>query len=273
MIVIFMCPFHYYAYMINHNPNCLEIQHELYGTFAVVAPFNTYMLIYIPIFIKRLLSKSLTAVKVTRFFFTQIPVLLVTLTMLPNLTTGTRDWIFFTTTNLFLFGYVLLVTGLSLIIKSASEASVAFAGAKWAKAVFNLLFYLHGGHLFGAVWYCFVIDRVLACWREDYFARNKVDPSSFICGNEDLHLGQLNCPNLTQDGKVIIGFGIFHDAINSGAAEMRNFVKKFLYCLLWGLQILSCFSQNLEPSTSILENIYVISVVVYSTVLCFFNWK
>ncbi|XP_044468326.1 cyclic nucleotide-gated ion channel 1-like [Mangifera indica] len=51
---------------------------------------------------------------------------------------------------------------------------------------------------------------------------------------------------------------------------MKPFLKKYLFCLRWGLQVLSCFGQNLQPSTLPLENIYVISVIIYSTLLFVF---
>ncbi|XP_044468527.1 uncharacterized protein LOC123198020 [Mangifera indica] len=130
MIVIFVHPLHYYAYAIDSQHNCLEINNELK-------------------------EKG-----IEHFTFTQVPVLLMTLTILPDMTRGATDKIFLATTNLFLFGYMLLVIGLSITIRNASKQTGFIAKAKWAKAVFNLFLYLHGG-----IW----SNLVLFCHRQDSF--------------------------------------------------------------------------------------------------------
>ncbi|XP_031259755.1 uncharacterized protein LOC116117892 [Pistacia vera] len=148
MIVILMHPLHYYAYEINFDQNCLEIVNELNATIAAVVFFNFYMLLYTPNCLKNTFSSnpgSKTAIG--HFFFIQIPVLFMTLTVLPYLTTGAKDQIFLAAADLFLFGYILLVIGLSLTIKRATEINGFFAEAKWVKAVFNLFLYLLGGHV------------------------------------------------------------------------------------------------------------------------------
>ncbi|XP_031262148.1 cyclic nucleotide-gated ion channel 1-like [Pistacia vera] len=269
MIVIFVHPLHYYSYVINPQQNCLEIDNELYATFAVVAFFNTYMLLYVPNVIRKIFAGTITKEKgIEHFMFTQVPVLLMTLTILPDLTRGTTDRIFLTTTNLFLFGYMLLVIGLSITIRNASKRTGFIAKAKWAKAVFNLFLYLHGGHVFGAIWYCFAIDRVLVCWRDEYIFKNTLKFGSFVCGNQNLE--KLSCLRTAQAGGNNTDFGIFKDALQYRIVEMKSFPKKYLFCLRWGLQVLSCFGQNLEASTFPLENIYVISVIIYSTLLFVF---
>ncbi|KAJ0017772.1 hypothetical protein Pint_11101 [Pistacia integerrima] len=242
MIVILMYPFHYYAYVIKQDQNCLEIDNELYATIAAVVFFNAYMLLYTPNFLKKVFAPGhghYSKTAIGHFICTQIPVLLMTLTVIPDLTTGTTDKIFLTTANLFLFGYILLVIGLSLTIKYATEGTGYLAHAKWANAVYNLFLYLLGGHVFGALWYSFAVDRILACWREDYFATNKFNPRSFVCRDKHKNIGELNCPRLTKIASEISGFGIFEDALKSGVVHFkRQFLKKFLYCLRWGLQAL-----------------------------------
>ncbi|XP_044468332.1 cyclic nucleotide-gated ion channel 1-like isoform X2 [Mangifera indica] len=265
MIVIFVHPLHYYAYVIDSQHNCLEINNELYATFAVVAIFNAYMLLYVPNVIRKIFLGTIRKEKgIEHFMFTQVPVLLMTLTILPDLTRGTTDKIFLTTTNLFLFGYMLLVIGLSITIRNASKQTGFIAKAKWAKAVFNLLLYLHGGHVFGATWYCFAIDRILVCWRDEYNSKNTLKFSTFVCGNHDLE--KLSCHKTAN----ITHFGIFNDGLEYRIVGMKSFLKKYLFCFRWGLQVLSCFGQNLRPSTFPLENIYVISVIIYSTLLFVF---
>ncbi|XP_044506673.1 cyclic nucleotide-gated ion channel 1-like [Mangifera indica] len=272
LIVILMHPLRYYAYVIKSEKNCLEIDNELYATIGPVVILNALMLLYAPNFFKKLLDRAHSSKTMKyHFVFTQIPVLFMTLTVLPDLTAGTEDRIFLTTANLFLFGYILLVIGLSLTIKHAieSNSSSFVARQKWVKAVYNLFLYLLGGHVFGALWYSFAIDRVLACWREEYFKRNNFNPQSFVCRDQHKNKGGLHCRKL--NATEIKGFGIFDDALQSHIVDLeRQFFKKFLYCLRWGLQALSCFGQNLSPSTFIMENIFVVSIIIYSTVLFVF---
>ncbi|KAJ0017773.1 hypothetical protein Pint_11100 [Pistacia integerrima] len=229
------------------------------------------MLLCTPYFFEKVIAPGNSKTVIGHFIFTQIPVLFMTLTVLPDLTTGTEDRIFLTTANLFLFGYILLVIGLSLTIKNATESNAVIAKAKWVKAVFNLFLYLLGGHVFGALWYSFAIDRILACWREDYFTRNNFNPHSFVCREKHKNIEELNCHKIKKIASEITEFGIFNEALRYHIVEKkRQFLKKILYCFRWGLQALSCFGQNLTPSTFIMENIFVVSVVIYSTVLFVF---
>ncbi|XP_031258273.1 probable cyclic nucleotide-gated ion channel 10 [Pistacia vera] len=249
MIVIVIHPLHYYAYVIKQDQNCLEIDNELYATIAPVLFFNAYMLLYTPYFFEKVIAPGNSKTVIGHFIFTQILVLFMTLTVLPDLTTGTEDRIFLTTANLFLFGYILLVIGLSLTIKNATESNAVF----------------------GALWYSFAIDRILACWREDYFTMNNFNPHSFVCREKHKNIEELNCHKIKKIASEITEFGIFNEALRYHIVrKKRQFLKKILYCFRWGLQALSCFGQNLTPSTFIMENIFVVSVVIYSTVLFVF---
>ncbi|XP_031248881.1 putative cyclic nucleotide-gated ion channel 13 isoform X1 [Pistacia vera] len=132
IIVIVIHPLHYYAYVIKQDQNCLEIDNELYATVAPVLFFNAYMMLYTPYFFKRVIAPRNSKTVIGHFIFTQIPILFMTLTVILDLTTGTTDKIFLTIANLFLFGYILLVIGLSLTIKYATEGTSYLAHAKWS---------------------------------------------------------------------------------------------------------------------------------------------
>ncbi|KAJ0035022.1 hypothetical protein Pint_25233 [Pistacia integerrima] len=141
MIVILMHPLHYCAYEINFDQNCVEIVNELNATIAAVVFFNFYMLLYTPNFLKKPFSSNRSSkTAIGHFFFIQIPVLFMTLTVLPYLTTGAKDQIFLAAADLFLFGYILLVIGPSLTIKRATEI-MAFLPKLSGSKLYSIFFF------------------------------------------------------------------------------------------------------------------------------------
>ncbi|TXG70671.1 hypothetical protein EZV62_005606 [Acer yangbiense] len=132
--------------------------------------------------------------------------------------------------------------------------------------VINLVLYLYGGHLFGGIWYAFAVRKRMD-WSDAY--RNCVisQAGKNITKLPEM-LGGLNgvCQNET-DSKSN-EWGIFKDAFESGILEVnKSLPEKLLYCFRWGLQNLSGFGQNLEPSSSFLENAFVIVIAIYGVVM------
>ncbi|KAK1553640.1 hypothetical protein Q3G72_001475 [Acer saccharum] len=145
------------------------------------------------------------------------------------------------------FGVVVILVTIFLIFYSTRIFRIyrLFTGKArriTGQIVINLVLYLYGGHLFGSIWYAFSAKKKLDCWKKDD-CQTKTDSNS----NE---------------------WGIFKDAFESGILEVnKNFLEKLLYCFRWGLQNLSGFGQNLEPSSNFLENVFVIVIVIYGVVM------
>ncbi|KAK4839298.1 hypothetical protein QYF36_020794 [Acer negundo] len=119
-----------------------------------------------------------------------------------------------------------------------------------SQIMINLVLYLYGGYLFGGIWYAFAAKKKLDCW---YKARNI---TSLIDACQ------------TKTDSKSNEWGIFKDAFESGILEVhKNFLEKLLYCFRWGLQNLSNFGQNLEPSSNFLENAFVIVIVIYGVLM------
>ncbi|KAK0598130.1 hypothetical protein LWI29_031933 [Acer saccharum] len=154
--------------------------------------------------------------------------------------------------------------------------------------------------VFGALWYSFAIDKVIECWEKagKKYAL-KFSEDAFVCPGTLRDYNFLNefCPAKTQN-RAIYDFGIYRDALESGIVETTNLPKKVLYCFRWGLQNLrysmgnhlcsssvqvteiqsflqrlsvqSAFGQSLQASTDTWENIFVISITIYSMLLFVF---
>ncbi|KAJ4705869.1 Cyclic nucleotide-gated ion channel 1 [Melia azedarach] len=145
------------------------------------------------------------------------------------------------------------------------------AEATWPKAVFNLLLYMLAGHVLGALWYFFAIERLTVCWKKACVHHNACSHGSFYCDDNSGDYRFLNdfCPTKMQN-TTIFNFGIFSDALQSGVVEVTDFPQKFLHCLQWGLQNLSCFGQNLQTSSYVWENFFAIFITISGLVLFLF---
>ncbi|KAK4839698.1 hypothetical protein QYF36_024099 [Acer negundo] len=130
------------------------------------------------------------------------------------------------------FQFVPRVIRIYPLFKKATSTRIMLVEVTWAKAAFNLYLYIMSGHVFGALWYFFAIERGIECWKKALF----------------------------------YDFGIYLDALQSGVVE-GSYLQKFMYCFRWGLQSLSCFAQNLVTSIDIWENIFTISITISSVLL------
>ncbi|KAK4485545.1 hypothetical protein RD792_008188 [Penstemon davidsonii] len=144
----------------------------------------------------------------------------------------------------------------------------------WAGAAYNLILYMLASHVLGASWYVLSVDRYLSCWKS-------------ICNKEDAPtkclLEYLNCEtykfeerniwiNSTKvftncdPDENIFNFGIFANAVTKQVVS-SSFVRKYFYCLWWGLQNLSSYGQNLSTSTYIGETSFSILIAIFGLVL------
>lgn len=100
----------------------------------------------------------------------------------------------------------------------------------------------------GASWYLLSIERQATCWKSacneerSFLNATQCHPRYLDCDYSDQDRRQLwaattqvfsRC-NASDDG-ITFQFGIFQDALTTGAVS-EAFLKKYLYCLWWGLQ-------------------------------------
>lgn len=68
------------------------------------------------------------------------------------------------------------------------------------------------------------------------------------------------------DEDISFDFGIFQDLVTKRVAS-SSFLRKYFYCLWWGLQNLSSYGQNLSTSTFIVETAFSILIAILGLVL------
>ncbi|KAJ7979525.1 Cyclic nucleotide-gated channel [Quillaja saponaria] len=145
----------------------------------------------------------------------------------------------------------------------------------WAGAAYNLLLYMLASHVLGAAWYLLSVDRHTTCWKsfckkesipEKCFL-NYLDCDSFHYNKRQRWANSTNVfKNCDPDNEIDFKYGIFENAVAKNVVT-SNFIRKYFYCLWWGLQNLSSCGQNLSTSTFIGETSFAILIAILGLVL------
>lgn len=157
----------------------------------------------------------------------------------------------------------------------------------------------------GASWYLLAIERDVSCWEKVCNAQGPCQYRFLDCRRMDKSMEALrqswvqssNVTLLCSPNSNFYEYGIYGDALNSGATSSK-FFNKYFYCLWWGLQNLrsaphvfkkiksfwclvicnasqvegfynlcSCLGQNLQTSTFVGEISFAILIAVLGLVL------
>ncbi|XP_011082041.1 probable cyclic nucleotide-gated ion channel 14 [Sesamum indicum] len=145
----------------------------------------------------------------------------------------------------------------------------------WAGAAYNLLLYMLASHVLGAAWYVLSIERLAICWK----SACKAEFRSTGCSRNFLDCGTLThsdranwvnstlvFTNCNPDNTTFFNYGIFGNAVAKNVVS-SEFLKKYFYCLWWGLQNLSSYGQTLSTSTFIGETLFAILIAILGLVL------
>ncbi|KAK9697500.1 hypothetical protein RND81_08G041500 [Saponaria officinalis] len=170
------------------------------------------------------------------------------------------------------------VPRLYLIFPLSSEiikATGLVTKTAWAGAVYNLLLYMLASHVLGAAWYLSSIERYTHCWKSNC----KAEKSPIACESHFLDCSSSNTSsrmlwanttaiyrNCDPKGSSTFQYGIFEKAVTKNVVSSA-FVRKYFYCLWWGLQQLSSYGQNLDTSTFIGETSFAILIAIIGLVL------
>ncbi|XP_010914081.1 probable cyclic nucleotide-gated ion channel 14 [Elaeis guineensis] len=149
----------------------------------------------------------------------------------------------------------------------------------WAGAAYNLLLYMIASHVLGASWYLLSVERLTTCWKSECKKENGTmdtplcDPKFLDCDSSRQSNRQIWTTNTTvftncdaSNSAISFNFGIFSAALTNDAVS-SGFIRKYFYCLWWGLQNLSSYGQTLTTSTFIGETLFAILIAILGLVL------
>uniref|UniRef100_A0A7N0TNG6 Cyclic nucleotide-binding domain-containing protein n=1 Tax=Kalanchoe fedtschenkoi TaxID=63787 RepID=A0A7N0TNG6_KALFE len=129
----------------------------------------------------------------------------------------------------------------------------------------------------GASWYLLAIGRQYSCWRQEcdredseigtcllkfLDCRTKDDPDRQYWLNATNVIANCNARSDT----IKFKYGMFEDAFTKNVGTV-SFIKKYFYCLWWGLKNLSSYGQTLDTSTYIGETTFCILICIGGLVL------
>ncbi|XP_030944933.1 cyclic nucleotide-gated ion channel 1-like isoform X4 [Quercus lobata] len=135
--------------------------------------------------------------------------------------------------------------------------------------LFDILVFLPIPQVLGAFWYCFSIQRTVACW---YMACKNlggcVRNSFYYCDHDFRYHSVLDefCPKNMPNAELF-DFGVYLDAHQSKILESKNIPQKIFYCFCWGMRNLSSFGSNLQISSDVWENCFVLCITIFGLLL------
>ncbi|KAF8732946.1 hypothetical protein HU200_015297 [Digitaria exilis] len=165
-----------------------------------------------------------------------------------------------------LFQYILRLYLMVSLNNKIVKITGVFAKTAWQGAAYNLLLYMIASHVLGALWYLLSVDRQIACWKKYC---NGTDCVQYLyCGviPDPSWNGTLVFSNCDASGSPNFDFGMFQPLLFNQTPN-QSFLKKYIYCLWWGLQNLSCYGQTLTVSTFLGETLYAIFLAMVGLVL------
>ncbi|KAL9409861.1 hypothetical protein AB3S75_048148 [Citrus x aurantiifolia] len=272
VIAIILDPLFFYIPVVNDEKKCIEMD-KILGTTAISlrSVIDLFKIIH---FIFELLTKLPVKgrMRVWLVFLIDILAILPLPQVLLNLQ-NVRGTEFLYAMSFSLIQYLLRVIRTYYLFTEATGVTGILAEATWAIVGFNILLYMQGGHVFGALWYFYAIGKLTGCWKKACQNNTGCHHRSFYC--EDMISTRdytfLNDFCSIKSGNTSdYNFGLYNDALESGIVEVTNFPKKLLHCLQWGLQNLSAFGQSLQTSTDIWENVFAICMTNLGVVLFVF---
>ncbi|OVA01950.1 Cyclic nucleotide-binding domain [Macleaya cordata] len=292
VIAVSLDPLFFYLPVINGKKNCLDVDKKLETTACVLRFFtDIFYVIHIifqfrtgfiapssRVFGRGVLVEDPVAIAkryLSSYFLIDILAVLplpqmVILVIIPKL----RGSVALNTKNLLRFivllQYIPRCVRIYPLYKEVTRTSGIITETAWVGAAFNLFLFMLAGHIYGALWYLFSIERSDTCWRRACRNTTGCVTSDLYCGSSNQEGGNAfisdSCPITGSDGDPF-KFGIYLDALQSGVVESRNFPEKLFYCLWWGLRSLSSLGQNLQTSTYVWEICFAVSISIFGLVL------
>ncbi|PWA82825.1 hypothetical protein CTI12_AA041140 [Artemisia annua] len=155
------------------------------------------------------------------------------------------------------------------LLAGQSPSGFIFESA-WANFVINLLTFVLAGHVVGACWYLFGLQRVNQCLRRACHNSGFENCKKFIdCGHGNdfgsfegdpkrndwtKHVNATAC--FSEDG---FSYGIYIKAVNLTATD--SIVTRYVYSFFWGFQQISTLAGNQVPSYFEWEVLFTMGII------------
>ncbi|GMH11558.1 hypothetical protein Nepgr_013399 [Nepenthes gracilis] len=178
----------------------------------------------------------------------------------------------YTLSLIVLFQYVPRFFLMFPLNKQIIKTTGVIAKTAWTGAAYNLLLYMLASHVLGSIWYTAAISRQYSCWKSECRKEQEgfpaclpryLDCSTLMDVDRMYWLNNtnvlVNCDPRSED--TSFKFGMFAEAFTSGVGSSK-FMKKYLYCLWFGLKNLSSYGQNLQTTTFIGETLFATCVCI-----------
>nr|GEV07470.1 protein CNGC15b-like [Tanacetum cinerariifolium] len=151
-----------------------------------------------------------------------------------------------------------------------SKQAGLVANVAWVGAAYNLVLFMLAAHVIGSMWYLLAIERQGLCWVQICDAETECKHRYFDCVNVNLPLREAwyptsNVTSICADADNF-KYGLVEDAVNYSVAS-ANFLKKYCYCLWWGLRGLSSAGQELQASPFLAESLFCILIGITGLIL------
>ncbi|QHO13315.1 hypothetical protein HN51_070821 [Arachis hypogaea] len=163
--------------------------------------------------------------------------------------------------------YIPKLLGFLPLLRDQSPTGFIFSTV-WESFFIHLLVFMLSGHVVGANWYLFGLQRVNQCLRDACRNSNITGCIEFIdCGyrrlsNQTSHHWNNNV-NATACFSSLPA-GAFTFGIYANVAPLvihKNYIKKYVYALFWGFQQICTLAGNQTPSSFEWEVLFVMSII------------
>ncbi|KAL1191626.1 putative cyclic nucleotide-gated ion channel 12 [Cardamine amara subsp. amara] len=177
--------------------------------------------------------------------------------------------------------YIPRVIRIFPVYKKVTKTTGRVAETKWIGAGLNLLLFLLFSYVFGAFWYVSAIGKKSRCWHAAAEKKHG-NLTKLFCAHlvgDEINLYLKSSCSLIEPDKITrpsmrmispspspdeFDFGIFIDVLKSevGSRNRRDFPKRVVYCVWWGLRNLSTYAQGLVPGNSATDSLFAILICV-----------
>ncbi|KAL2334312.1 hypothetical protein Fmac_015525 [Flemingia macrophylla] len=141
------------------------------------------------------------------------------------------------------------------------------------KDIKNLLIFMLSGHVVGACWYLFGLQRVNQCLVNACYSNSHITGCALLigCGHAfgeklDMWKSDINATACLDASSGSFSYGIYEEVVP--LTQEVKLINKVVYSVFWGYKQIITLADNLSPSYFVWEVLFVMCIMVLG--LCFF---